>query len=120
MTHNQSWGKFGEDLAARFLERRGFIIKGRNFRTRYGEIDIVAEKDGHLHFVEVKTRASEAFGIGEEAIHYLKRQNLLMAARLYLSRGGIFNPAQFDSLAILIDRKQKKARIRFSENIFGE
>lgn len=111
-------GQYGETIAAQFLERRGFSIVMRNFQTRWGEIDLVAEKGGRLHFVEVKTRASAQCGLGEEAIHHFKQQRLLGAAKMYLAR---FHPTQeyyqIDSISILLDSGRKTAKIRYLENV---
>lgn len=114
-------GRYGEKLAAEFLERRGFNIIFCNFQTRWGEIDLVAEKGGHLHFVEVKTRLNMSRGQGEEAIHQFKKQRLLNAAKIYIAR---FQPRekfyQIDSVSILISAVRKIARIRHLENIVLE
>lgn len=77
-------GKFGEEVAARLLESRGYHILCRNYRTRYGEIDIVAEGHGVIAFVEVKTRRSTAFGPPCESVTYGKRRRLVAAARRYI------------------------------------
>jgi len=114
-------GNFGEDLAALFLERRGFKIVDRNFQTRWGEIDIIAQKENHLHFVEVKTRSLTNYGEGEEAIHRFKKRRLLGAAKMYLA---IHHTEaihfQIDSISILINSFRKSARIRYLPNIILE
>jgi len=79
-------GERGEEAAARHLEALGFRILDRRFRTRAGEIDLVAEESGTLVFVEVKTRASDRFGSPAEAVDARKRSRLLRAARVYLTR----------------------------------
>lgn len=61
-------GKFGERIAVELLRKKGYKILDRNFRSRFGEIDIVAEDQGTLVFVEVKTRWSKKFGYPEEAV----------------------------------------------------
>ena len=58
----QRLGKKGEDAACTYLERKGYVICRRNYRCRYGEIDIIAAKGGELSFVEVKTRRNLNFG----------------------------------------------------------
>lgn len=75
----------GEDLAARYLARRGWRILGRNVRCgRTGEIDIVAERGGILAFVEVKTRSSGRFGTPGEAVTWRKQARIRALARHYL------------------------------------
>jgi putative endonuclease len=94
-TPRQFLGRWGETLAAEYLQQRGYTILERNVRTPYGEIDLVAsessppgdplaEGDSVTVFVEVKTRASLAFGMPEDSITVRKRAHLLSAAQSYL------------------------------------
>jgi putative endonuclease len=80
----QSLGRWGEQHAQRFLKQNGYSIRACNYRTRYGEIDIVAEKHEFLVFVEVKTRSSNAFGPPETAITPKKKKTMLQSALSYL------------------------------------
>jgi putative endonuclease len=87
----QILGKWGESLAAEYLVAKGFIILGRNIRTPYGEIDLLARLPGKysqerdlLAFVEVKTRATPAFGYPEESVNTRKRAHLLSSAQYYM------------------------------------
>ena len=80
---NQKIGAWGERVATEYLEKRGFIIIGRNVRTPYGEIDIVVEKDGVAIFVEVKTRTSKSLGPPEIAVTPRKQEHMLAAAEHY-------------------------------------
>ena len=83
---NQSFGKQGENAAAEYLKNLGYKILARNFRTRWGEIDIVCRDGDCLVFAEVKTRADESFGAPEEAVTKTKQRHLLAAAQIYLQR----------------------------------
>jgi putative endonuclease len=83
---NQSLGKEGERAAERFLAEQGYKILGRNFRTRFGEIDIVARDGDCLVFAEVKTRRGDAFGLPEEAVTAAKQRHLIAAAQIYLGQ----------------------------------
>lgn len=82
---NRALGKHGENIAARFLSRRGYKIIGRNTRTFVGEIDIIAKKEPLLVFVEVKTRRNSSFGAPYLAITEKKRKKLIQCARSYLN-----------------------------------
>lgn len=77
-------GREGEALAADFLSRQGFVIVERNWRCRLGELDLIAARDGCLHFIEVKTRRSQRFGYPEEAVSRTKRQRWLRAIEVWL------------------------------------
>jgi putative endonuclease len=80
----QALGRWGENQAAVYLEGRGYAILERNFRTPYGEIDLVARKQNTVVFVEVKTRSSNSYGLPEESITPGKAAHLLDAARSYI------------------------------------
>ena len=85
MTHRQSLGRRGEALAHRHLESLGYAIIETNYRTRGGEIDLVAEHDGKLVFVEVRTTSTRKFGLPEESITRKKQEHLISTARHYLN-----------------------------------
>ena len=81
----QILGKLGEDLACAELERRGYAILERRYRTRFGEIDIVARDGETTVFVEVKTRVGEQFGGGAEAVTAWKQRRITQMAVDYLA-----------------------------------
>ncbi len=84
MVSRQSLGAWGEAVAAGYLSERGYLILERNFRTPYGEVDLVVQKDEQIIFVEVKTRTSDAFGLPEQAITPRKQGHLIDSAQAYL------------------------------------
>jgi len=96
-------GTKGEDLAVEFLKRKGYRIISRNFRTPFGEIDIIAEDKRTIVFVEVKTRADSTFGRPFEAVDYRKRERLRKVALFYLKHSGKDSPSRFDVLSIELD-----------------
>ena len=77
-------GKIGEDLAVSLLFAEGYKILDRNFRSHFGEIDIVCEKEGVVYFVEVKTRTCDIFGEPAEAVNKIKKQRMIKTAEYYL------------------------------------
>ena len=99
----QSLGKLGEDLACAELTRRGYEILERRYRTRYGEIDIIARSGPSLVFVEVKAREGREFGDGAEAITRRKRRRIAMAAMDYLVRHQKDEcPCRFDVVSVML------------------
>ncbi len=80
----QSIGRWGEQLAADFLIQHGYSIIGRNLRTPFGEIDLVARRVDMTVFVEVKTRTSLSYGLPEEAITAKKKAHMQAAAEAYI------------------------------------
>lgn len=79
-------GNAGEEFAARVLEDAGYVILERNYRTKIGEIDIIAVRDGVLHFIEVKTRSGDEFGYPADAVTDSKQNTIRRSADLYMSR----------------------------------
>ena len=77
-------GKWGEKKAAAFLHEQGHCIVDRNFRCRFGEVDIISTQAGFLCFTEVKTRTSMCFGLPCEAVDVRKRAHLKNVAQYYL------------------------------------
>ena len=99
----QELGKRGEELAVARLEREGYAILERRYRTRCGEIDIVADDGGTLVFVEVKARADAEFGTAAEAITPAKRRRVVRMAQDYLIRRGVADrPCRFDVVAVML------------------
>lgn len=111
-------GKIGEDIACRYLDKEGYRIIGRNFRNRFGEIDIIALKDNMLILVEVKTRCGRKFGSPEEAVTPRKLNDIGMTGIYYKSLHPELPPAiRIDVVAIDMDRDYKLLDIRLLQNV---
>jgi putative endonuclease len=111
-------GKFGQDLSAEFLQKRGYKIIGQNFFTRLGELDLIAEKDKQIIFIEVKTRLGHNFGLPEEALNSDKAKKIREAALEYLVQKNINNENyRYDLVAVEINEAEKKAQIRHYKNV---
>ena len=117
MAHNQKIGRWGEDVAAAFLEKLGDEILEKNTRTRYGEIDLVTRRGGVTVFVEVKTRTTRSFGLPEEAITPRKQAHMLAAAAHYAAAHRI-DSWQVDVIAVE-GRPGKEASIEHFENVLS-
>lgn len=109
-------GEPAESLAAAFLEAEGLKILERNYRCRFGEIDLVAAKGATLVFVEVRARESEAFGGAAGSITAAKRKRLVAAARHYLMRHRAARPCRFDVVLV----RGREQRIEWLPDAFGE
>jgi len=108
----QALGKDGEDLACDELRRRGYAILARRYRTRVGELDIVARDGETLVFVEVKARRTDRFGVPGEAVTWRKRRKLQTMAMDFLLRGRLFAvPCRFDVVAITFGQAGERPRI---------
>jgi putative endonuclease len=105
----QELGKSGEDLACAELERRGYAILERRYRTRFGEIDIIASDQGTIVFVEVKARTGKEFGGGAAAITGWKQRRVAQMAVDFLARRRLHNcPCRFDVVTIDFDAGQPR------------
>ena len=113
-------GDWGEALAAEYLEARGCRIVEKEWRCRLGEIDLIAEQEGTLLFVEVKLRTNLRYGMPREYVTAKKQEKLRAAALLYLSTHGLDAPARFDVAEVYTDvhRSAGKTRIRYIANAF--
>jgi len=104
--YKDNHGRIGEDLAHRFLLAQGCTVVARNYRTLSGrgEIDLVVWDGARLAFVEVKTRATDEFGLPEGAVDAEKRERLQIAARDYARRADIaWNVTRFDIVSIVLE-----------------
>lgn len=109
-------GKHGEDQACAHLRASGYEIVLRNWRSRFGEIDIVARDGDTLAFVEVKARSRDGFGGPEAALHPRKRARLVAAARAFLAAHPSSLPVRFDLVALVHGRMRLyKAAFRVDE-----
>ena len=100
MALHTDFGKKGEDLAAGWLADRGFAVLCRNWRHGRHEIDVIAGREGILHFIEIKTRRSTTYGHPEESVDRKKLEHVLEAAAGWLHRWPGHRRIQYDVLAI--------------------
>ena len=118
--NSRSTGKKGEALAAQYLQDQAFRILSTNYHCLYGEIDIIAQKNTKLHFVEVKTRKSTSFGTQVEAYTPKKQQKVLRAIWHYLDEHypeNTFRPYfQIDLIAIMLDSNNEIKDLQYYAN----
>jgi len=100
--NNKVTGNKGEDMAVDYLIAHGYTILHRNWRFKSWEVDIIANKGKFLHFIEIKTRSSSAYGKPEESISKKKIDNLMNAAEEYQYQNPQWKFIQFDVLAITL------------------
>ena len=100
MSNHLSVGTRGEKIAADWLEAHGFVVMERNWRSGKREIDIIATKANRLHFIEVKTRRSTAFGMPEVQVDPAKLRSIRIAAEAFLEQHPQWRRIQFDVVSI--------------------
>ena len=114
----QQLGPHGERACAQVLRKKGYRILDANYRTRFGEIDIIAEKKPYIIFVEVKTRSPRAIASPLEAVTPAKRQRVMRTASLYLASHPCALQPRFDVMEVEADAQGKVREIRHMENAF--
>ncbi|MCY0976101.1 YraN family protein [Chryseobacterium wangxinyae] len=107
MADHNDLGKKAEDLAAEFLQKKGYKILTRNFRYQKAEIDIIAEKDNLIIITEVKARSTDAFMLPQEAVNKRKISLIVSAANHYLEEFNKNQEVRFDIISVLPDEKGK-------------
>lgn len=110
-------GEFGEKVAAFYLEKKGYKILKRNFRIKGGEIDIIAEKDGIIAFVEVKTRTPDFIESGFDAVTLRKKRLIIRASQIYSVKFPHELQPRFDVVQIIADGR-KIVGFNYIENAF--
>ena len=129
---SQKIGELGEDIACKFLMKHGFSILERNYTKKWGEIDVIAEKNSKMYFIEVKSTSVSSLdfvtennikdGVSlkrpEENMHPWKTKRLRRVVETYLiyKRLGSVN-WQFDLLVVYMDIEKRQARVKIVENI---
>lgn len=124
-TDKRKLGDLGENIACKFLMKRGFQIVERNYLRKWGEIDIIAKRNAVLHFVEVKTSSvdfsvpheTKDFYRIEENIHPLKLARMIRAVESYLLGNGFEGEWQMDGVVVSLDKIKRQAKVSFIENI---
>ncbi len=120
MAEHNDLGKWGEDEAANFLERKGYEVLERDWKMGKRDLDIIAvtENRDTLVFVEVKTRRRAELQEPEEAVDKIKMRNLAVAANAYVKLHGVRQELRFDIVSV-VGRKSKVEQIEHIENAFN-
>ena len=119
MLNNRELGNLGEDLAVNYLMKNKYIIISRNYRTRYGEIDIIAKDKEYLVFIEVKARKNTNFGYPREAVNFTKQRKIKELANYFLLKENkMNNNIRFDVVEVFLDKNNEAQSIEIITNAF--
>ncbi|MDD5687262.1 MAG: YraN family protein [Elusimicrobia bacterium] len=113
MTQSAELGKLGEGLAKNFLKESGYKIIKENFRTKYGEIDLIAEDKNTIVFVEVKTRNSDTYGVPQLSVNFYKQKHLTRAALIFIKKNALNTNYRFDIISIF------NGKVEHIKNVFA-
>lgn len=117
-TARQDFGVRGEVVAERWLRHRGWRVLARRFRVGHRDIDLIAEREGLVAFVEVKARHGASFGGPVEAVNWKKQKDLAQSARVWIDRHGRSGEwYRFDVIGVLVEGE--RVRVRHVENAFS-
>lgn len=116
MAQHLQTGRLGEDMAAEWLRAGGFELLHRNWKHSYFELDVIAVKEGVLHFIEVKTRTTDTYGFPEEGVTAKKLERLMNAGEAFLEKYPHWKRIQYDILSIRL-HKYKAPEYYFIEDI---
>ena len=109
---SQTKGEIGEMIVCRYLAAMGFVITERNFTRKCGELDIIAQKDGKTHFIEVKSVSCENIDLRpEDQMHIWKTRRLLRTIEVYLSIHAD-RDWQFDLACVFMNFQTRRARVK--------
>ena len=118
MSAHNELGKWGEDLAANYLQHEGYFILERDWKSGHRDIDIIAaDSDGTVVFVEVKTRSNRVFGEPEDAVDYWKLKNLKAAINHYIKYQHINGEVRFDIVTIVGSENDSEPEINHIKDI---
>ncbi len=128
ITEKRKTGNLGEELACRYIRSKGYEVIEQNYLKKFGEIDIIAKKEGIIHFIEVKSVSRENLDNvspetetykPEDNVHPWKLQRLARTIQVYLSERGVSPETnwQFDVITVQIDKKALKTRVFMLENV---
>jgi len=105
--NNKEKGYLGEEIALKYLLKKGAQILYRNYRIKIGEIDIIAKIENELVFIEVKSRSNLKFGYPSEAVNYKKKHKICNVAQYYILENNLYNtPIRFDVIEVYFNDKK--------------
>jgi len=112
-------GRLAEDAVVRYLQKQGYQIRERNFRSPLGELDIIAEDVNCLVFVEVRSRRGSAFGLPQETVNGTKQAKVRRMASLYLKYKGMRDrPCRFDVVGVIFNNENEIETIDLIKDAF--
>ncbi len=115
-------GMLGESIAEKYLQTKGFTILERNYRKKFGEVDVIAKKGEKIHFVEVKTISREKRSLTieyrpEELVDDRKLEKIRKVAEFYMFSREIVLDPQIDVIAVYVSEREKRAQVKYIENV---
>lgn len=117
--HSKNLGRIGEEASVQKLVAEGYRILDRNYACRSGEIDIIAEHDGHICFIEVKTRSPRSWNSPESAVTPEKQNRIIRAANFYMAGFRVPSPARYDIISVITDNNDQIISVDLKKDAFA-
>ena len=116
---NRAIGSYGEELAKDYLVKKGYILLDKNYRNRYGEIDLICKFKDIIIFIEVKSRYNTLYGLPKESVTYFKQKRILSLCNYYIITKRLFNyNCRFDVIEIYFNNINNDFKINHLEDSF--
>lgn len=107
MNDKKSKGDFGEETACKYIKKNGYKILGKNFRTKFGEIDLIGIDNDTICFIEVKARSSSDYGSPEQFVTKRKQERLWKTASIYINKNTLeFGNYRFDVISVDLENEE--------------
>jgi putative endonuclease len=117
--YNKEIGSYGEMLSINYLIKNGYFILDKNYRNRFGEIDIVCKKDDILVFIEVKSRYTNTYGSPIESVTYYKQKQIIKISKLYITLKKYTNiDIRYDVIEVVLNNKNQLFSINHISDAF--
>ena len=113
-------GRLGEERACKYLEKKGLILTHKNYRCKFGEVDLIMNDGDVRVFVEVRLRAPTLYGSGHETVSYQKQQKIIKTARFYQQKEDYWGDVRFDVVSIEKNQDTGEEKIEHITDAFGE
>lgn len=117
--YNKAIGDYGEVIAAEYLKNNGYNILDRNFRNRFGEIDIICSTNDILVFCEIKSRYTNSYGSPMESVTYLKQKQIIKLSSLYILSNKHFNcNIRYDVIEVILNNSNNSFKLNHLKDAF--
>lgn len=116
---NRAIGSDGEDIAREYLLKEGYEILEVNFRSKFGEIDIIGKDKSYITFIEVKTRYNLSFGIPSESVNFRKQLKIIKTAQIFILRNQLSEfDIRFDIVEVYLNTTDNSKEVKILKNAF--
>lgn len=116
---NKDIGNFGEDLALNYLKNKGYLTLKRNFRNRYGEIDLICKNNDLIIFIEVKSRYNSCYGSPSEAVTYSKQKQIIKLCTFFITLNKLYEyNCRFDVVEVIFNNSNNSYLINHITDAF--